>query len=255
MLFKIKLPEGLTAGLEKSRYRAGNVENFVIDEDHIPEENGENKVRQESFKRLDSKFLYLRTKSDYFSYMTRRDDIKHMKAMGEAGADSYSSSDDADSDDYSEFNNRKSISEIFTDGDHNKLIERAPNKMIDYFDGYIILGFRSVLVYLKINKEEIDEKKESEEVIEINVQGLSEIKQLNLSEQYKIICIQPLGSSSGTSIVLETLTTRQIRFIRVTPKEKNGEKHLKFVQLGVLVNHSPMTISKLLKYRSVCKYN
>ena len=28
---------------------------------------------------------------------------------------------------------------------------------------------------------------------------------------------------------------------------------LKFEQLGVLVNHSPMTASKLVKYRSVCK--
>ena len=32
-----------------------------------------------------------------------------------------------------------------------------------------------------------------------------------------------------------------------------SSNQLKFVQLGVLVNHSPMTASKLVKYRSVCK--
>ena len=34
---------------------------------------------------------------------------------------------------------------------------------------------------------------------------------------------------------------------------KDHKKQLNFVQLGVLVNHSPMTASKLVKYRSVCK--
>ena len=51
--------------------------------------------------------------------------------------------------------------------------------------------------------------------------------------------------------MLEELRTRQIRFVRVEPNiEKN---RLKFVQLGVLVNHSPLTPSPLAKYRSVCK--
>ena len=126
--------------------------------------------------------------------------------------------------------------------------------MIDYFDGYVMLGFRNVLIYLRINKDVIDQTEKSDTVVEINEEKSTEIKQLNLQAKYKIICIQPLGSS-GTSIVLETLNTRQIRFVRVEPKEKINVKHLKFVQLGVLVNHSPMTISKLLKYRSVCKYN
>ena len=93
-MFKIRLPEGLTAGFEKSRYIGGDVENFVIDEDRKLDESKHKKVRRESFSRLDSKFLHLRTKSDYFSYSTKRDDLKHMKAMGEAGADSYSLSDD-----------------------------------------------------------------------------------------------------------------------------------------------------------------
>ena len=68
----------------------------MIDEDQKLEENPESEkaVKKESFRRLDSKFLHLRTKSDYFSYSTRRDDLMHMKAMGEAGADSYSSCDE-----------------------------------------------------------------------------------------------------------------------------------------------------------------
>ena len=124
--------------------------------------------------------------------------------------------------------------------------------MIDYFDGYIMLAYRNVLIYLKIDKERIDGTKESHQVEAINVQDGTQIKQLNLSKRYKIICIQPLGSLVS-SLVLEKLSNRQIRFVRVEPNEQ--KQRLKFVQLGVIVNHSKLTPSKLLKYRSVSKIN
>ena len=58
--------------------------------------------------------------------------------------------------------------------------------------------------------------------------------------------------------MLEDLKTRQIRFLRVelpSSDSSKGKSRLKFVQLGVMVNHTHLTISPLIKYRSVCKTN
>lgn len=69
-----------------------------------------------------------------------------------------------------------------------------------------------------------------------------------------------MGVGEMTSLVLEHLETRQVRFLRVdTPSEmENGDgttskkNKLKFVQLGVL-NPSYLQTSPLLKYRTVAK--
>lgn len=69
-----------------------------------------------------------------------------------------------------------------------------------------------------------------------------------------------MGVGEMTSLVLEHLETRQVRFLRVdTPSEmENGDgatskkKKVKFVQLGVL-NPSYLQTSPLLKYRTVAK--
>lgn len=46
-----------------------------------------------------TKFGYLRSRSDYFNYKTIRDDVAHMRALGEVGAEeNYESSGDEDGD-------------------------------------------------------------------------------------------------------------------------------------------------------------
>ena len=81
-----------------------------------------------------------------------------------------------------------------------------------------------------------------------------------MDKSYKIVAMQHMGVGEMTSLVLEHLETRQIRFLRVdTPSEiENGDgatskkKKVKFVQLGVL-NPSYLQSSPLLKYRTVAK--
>ena len=47
-----------------------------------------------------------------------------------------------------------SISEIFKD---KPIIERAPDKMIDYFENYILIAFRHTLITINVTNLEIDE--------------------------------------------------------------------------------------------------
>ena len=107
--------------------------------------------------------------------------------MGEADAEEYhfTDSNQDSKEELKELIKKDSISKLFK----NKLIERAPNKMIDYFDGYIMLAYRNVLFYLKIDKNKIDKTEPSNQVEEINAQDRTQIEQLNLSMRYKIICI------------------------------------------------------------------
>ena len=58
-----------------------------------------------------------------------------------------------------------------------------------------------------------------------------------------------------TSIVIENIETRLIRFLRLElPEEADGQKKkLKFVQLGIHVNPTLTETSPLIKYRSVAK--
>ena len=45
-----------------------------------------------------------------------------------------------------DYDEKKSVSQIFK----NKIIQRAPDKMIDYLDGYILLSYRYHIVYLDV---------------------------------------------------------------------------------------------------------
>ena len=65
-----------------------------------------------------------------------------------------------------------------------------------------------------------------------------------------------MGAPRVTSIVLENLKTRQIRFMRAELPEGNNEgeqKTLNFIQLGIHVNATLTKASPLIKYRSVAK--
>ena len=123
--------------------------------------------------------------------------------------------------------------------------------MIDYFEDYILLAYRDVIFYLDVRQANIEGTEKSDKVVELSIEN-SNVKRLDLSAAYKIICISPLGADGSIcSVVLEDKLTRQIRFLRIDNDHVNNR--LKFVQLGILVNHSRMTISPLLKYRSIGK--
>ena len=60
--------------------------------------------------------------------------------------------------------------------------------MIDYFDGYILLAFRDMLIYVKVGKEVVQGAGKNEPVIETVIDE-SEIRKLDLSKNYKIVSI------------------------------------------------------------------
>ena len=109
-----------------------------------------------------------------------------MQAMGEAGADDYKVDSKVESDD-DDANHmfEESVYEIYRD----KLIVRAPDKMIDYFDGFIMLAFRSVIFYVKVDGKRIEETDKSEHAFIEKIEESDKIRQLNLSTSYKIVCI------------------------------------------------------------------
>ena len=58
-----------------------------------------------------------------------------------------------------------------------------------------------------------------------------------------------------SAIVLEDLETRQIRFLRAFYSETGTQRKINLVQLGVMITKTNMSVSPLIKYRSVAKYD
>ena len=88
---------------------------------------------------------------------------------------------------------------------HERLIVRAPDKMMDYHDGCILFAFRESIIYFRADKygvERTDDpdwransfpsncsaKSEDPHFIEIEMQE-DEICYLSLDKSYKIICL------------------------------------------------------------------
>ena len=130
-------------------------------------------------------FGYLRSKTSYFSYKSKKDDLAHMQAMGEAGAEDYKMSEVDSKEEQGDDIFEDSVYEIFRDD----LIVRAPDKMIDYFDGYIMLAYRNVIFYVKVDGKQIEATNKSPVTIIEKINQSDKIRQLNLSEGYKIVCI------------------------------------------------------------------
>ena len=105
--------------------------------------------------------------------------------MGEAGVEDYEMSDVDSKEEQGDDMFGESVYEIFRDN----LIVRAPDKMIDYFDGYIMLAFRNVIFYVRVDGDRIDQTDKSTDIIEIKIEDRDRIRQLNLSSSYKIVCI------------------------------------------------------------------
>lgn len=98
-----------------------------------------------------------------------------MQAMGEAGVEDYKmsevdSKEEKGDDDYDIFED--SVYEIFRDN----LIVRAPDKMIDYFDGYIMLAFRNVIFYVKVDGEKINTTDKSQDTIRDKIEDSGRIR-------------------------------------------------------------------------------
>ena len=67
-------------------------------------------------------------------------------------------------------------------------IKRGPDKMIDYFDNFVILAYRDTIIYLDVSEAKIEIQEQSDKPVSINVDE-SKIRKLDLSTTYKMISI------------------------------------------------------------------
>ena len=126
--------------------------------------------------------------------------------------------------------NYRSVNEIFGD----VLINRAPDKMIEFVQGFVMLAYQDHLVYFNVNKYGVEDdsyipKDSHENFVEATITD-EHIRYLDLHRSYKIICIQEIGNEMD-ALVLEDLRTRQIRFLRVfytEMEDKSGQVHKRF---------------------------
>ena len=77
-----------------------------------------------------------------------------MRSLGEAVSDV--------PEDYSE----KSVTQLFD----NKLINRAPKKIIDYQNGYLLLAKGNIIIYANVEDHSVETLEESNGVIEATVE-------------------------------------------------------------------------------------
>ena len=77
-----------------------------------------------------------------------------MRSLGEAVSDV--------PEDYSE----KSVTQLFD----NKLINRAPKKIIDYQNGYLLLAKGNIIIYVNVEDHSVETLEESNGVIEATVE-------------------------------------------------------------------------------------
>lgn len=94
----------------------------------------------------------------------------------------------------------------------DQIIQRAPPKMIDYIDvdddtDFLLLAYRHQVIFinLKSQKDEM-EKEQSDDVITVDV-DIANVDVINISKQFKIICLQQIDKSSSC-LVIEDVKTR-----------------------------------------------
>ena len=133
--------------------------------------------------------------------------------------------------------------------------------MIDYKRGVILLAYRDRIIHLNVEKHGVEDpltiysaadiinKRKTHQSFTITEKDIST---LSLQDDYKIIAIQEIGIDLSC-VILEDIRNRQLRFLRIDVNTVDGKNQIKLIQLGLMVNHSELEVSPLLKYRSVVK--
>ena len=143
------------------------------------------------------------------------------------------------------------------------IIVRAPDKMVDILQGNLLLAYRDLLIYCNVNQYGVEDpekipRDQDPNYVTVKISD-EQLQFLDLHERYKIICIQEIGNEMSC-LVLEDLENRQIRYLRAYYEEteqgnRTVNRKLNLVQLGVMITKTNMTISPLIKYRSVAKFD
>ena len=105
----------------------------------------------------------------------------------------------------------ESVSQIFS----KKIIDRAPDKMIDFIDNHILVAYRNTIIYLNVSSYGVKDGnipshlrngQQKSHFIKVKV-PMENIFFLDLLPKYKIVCIQEIGNDMS-AFVLEDIVTR-----------------------------------------------
>ena len=151
ILFKFTLPSDLTQGLINSKYDH-DLQNFIIERDSNNwDEDDEDNGVEASF-RSDVELTPALGKSN--RHASKQDDMDHMWRTGEYKDTEFKAE------------NRTiggpSVSQCFNG---RQLINRAPDKMIDFFQDFIILAYRENFLYLNVTQTHIDQRENSDDIV------------------------------------------------------------------------------------------
>ena len=81
------------------------------------------------------------------------------------------------------------------------MVDRAPDKMIDFLHGHVLLAYRNTIIYIDVNHFGIDKpeltipseySKSDRNFIQVDITQ-DQVLELELHSKYKIICIQEIG--------------------------------------------------------------
>ena len=164
-------------------------------------------------------------------------------------------------------NSMKIAPEVLHQNDHSlsdimseEIINRAPDKMLQIIDGFLILAWNTELIIINMTPHGVFDRISSGEIdhykhIELEK---NELQFLKLGSKYKIITLQEIGSDTTKthiSLVLEEINTRIIRFLKIDYNDGStgADKKIVLSQLGVLVSKTRLSPSPLLKYRSIAR--
>ena len=103
-----------------------------------------------------------------------------------------------------------SVNRVFSE----RIISRAPDKMIDFLDNHILLAYRNLIIYMDVSEYGLTDGEVTSDVRGANDSHFIEIVvppekifQLELLQKYKIICIQEIGNGMS-AFVLEDLISK-----------------------------------------------
>ena len=147
----------------------------------------------------------------------------------------------------------------------NNIVERAPDKMLQVDNNYLLLAWRNDLIVFNLSGHGIIDEFPVEihaNFTEIHLKR-EDLQFLKLRHKYKIITLIDIGHDDTcmeTAIVLEERKNRLIRYLKIDYTDRldpeTGEevgRRMILSQLGVMVTKTKLSASPLWKYRSVSR--
>ena len=89
------------------------------------------------------------------------------------------------------------------------IINRAPDKMCDFVDGFIVVAYRQIIYYFDIRNDIITDPEKLNVEVEIPAHL---IRKIPVRKNKKVICFQELNTEQSC-IVIEDTETRDVSFL------------------------------------------